>query len=314
MLDGTTLRDIEPRLPHTDGAVTCSQLLTIAESETSSSLRGVSLPEIVKSNALKRINIDIAVDLDRELAELKLKEYVVAVADELKDDPLVVSVLDGSSLRLFLEDEDDFAMLAENLFTDLDVADKGKIKKKEIRSALIHMGVDLGVPPFSEFSLLEDIFKKHKAEGEEELGQAQFAESLQPVLQDLADALAEKHVVVIQNIKISNGSKLRKILADEEQLKDVVDKVLVASDGKDERGSRQAIRHFLEKNGPLVGLPLLEANDAVAILYDQVFAEFPDEQPVGDLDRDKLAEHVKDILEKLAEQLEVNPIFQGLDN
>lgn len=58
-------------------------------------------------------------------------------------------MLDGSSLRLFLEDEDDFAMLAENLFTDLDVADKGKIKKSEIRKALVHMGVDLGVPPFS---------------------------------------------------------------------------------------------------------------------------------------------------------------------
>lgn len=65
------------------------------------------------------------------------------------DDPLVVSVLDGNTLRLFLEDEDDFAMLAENLFTDLDIEDKGKVCKGEIRSALGHMGVELGVPPFS---------------------------------------------------------------------------------------------------------------------------------------------------------------------
>lgn len=65
------------------------------------------------------------------------------------DDPLVVSVLDGNTLRLFLEDEDDFAMLAENLFTDLDTEDKGKIRKSEIRNALVHMGVDMGVPPFS---------------------------------------------------------------------------------------------------------------------------------------------------------------------
>lgn len=64
-------------------------------------------------------------------------------------DPLVVSILDGNTLRLFLEDEDDFAMLAENLFTDLDVEDKGKISQSEIRNALVQMGVEMGVPPFS---------------------------------------------------------------------------------------------------------------------------------------------------------------------
>lgn len=65
------------------------------------------------------------------------------------DNPIVISILDGSTLRLLFEDEDDFAMLAENLFTDLDVEDKGKISKSQIRSALVQMGVDMGVPPFS---------------------------------------------------------------------------------------------------------------------------------------------------------------------
>lgn len=65
------------------------------------------------------------------------------------DNPLVVSVLDGSTLHLLLEDEDDFAMLAENLFTELDVEDKGKISKSQIRNALVQMGVEMGVPPFS---------------------------------------------------------------------------------------------------------------------------------------------------------------------
>lgn len=65
------------------------------------------------------------------------------------DNPLVVSLLDGSTLRLLFEDEDDFAMLAENLFTDLDVEDKGKISRKEIRNALVQMGGEMGVPPFS---------------------------------------------------------------------------------------------------------------------------------------------------------------------
>lgn len=65
------------------------------------------------------------------------------------DNPIVISILDGSTLRLLFEDEDDFAMLAENLFTDLDVEDKGKISKSQIQNALVQMGVDMGVPPFS---------------------------------------------------------------------------------------------------------------------------------------------------------------------
>lgn len=60
-----------------------------------------------------------------------------------------MSILDGNTLHIFLDDEDDFAMLAETLFTDLDTEDKGKIKKSEIRNALVHMGVETGVPPLS---------------------------------------------------------------------------------------------------------------------------------------------------------------------
>lgn len=50
-----------------------------------------------------------------------------------------------------MEDEDDFAMLAEDLFTDLDTEDTGKISKKEIRNALARMGVEMGIPPSGQF-------------------------------------------------------------------------------------------------------------------------------------------------------------------
>ncbi|KAF9606027.1 hypothetical protein IFM89_022153 [Coptis chinensis] len=320
VLDGTTLRETQLHIPNTNGitVITGAELITIAETQASSSLFNISLPQTLISNALKRLNI---ADVDtfhskefktQEEAFFKLKDYVIAIADELKDDPMVVCVLDGSAIRLFLEDEDDFAMLAENLFTDLDVADIGKIKKNEIRNALVHMGVELGVPPFSEFCLLEDILKKHGAEGEEELGQAQFAESLQPVLQDLADALAEKHIVIVQNIKINNGSKLRKLLADDEQLNSVMEKILhgIGADN-DKTGCIKIIRDILEKSGSTFGIPPPEGNEAVVLLYDQVFAEVDNEKTI---DRDHIKPSVKDILQKFSEQLEANPIFHGLDS
>jgi len=40
-------------------------------------------------------------------------------------------------------------MLAESLFTELDDEDEGKISKSEIRNALVQMGAEMGVPPFS---------------------------------------------------------------------------------------------------------------------------------------------------------------------
>lgn len=60
--------------------------------------------------------------------------------------------------------------------------------------------------------------KKHGAEGEEELGQAQFAEVLQPILKELSGALAEKPVAIIQNINVANGSKLKQVLNSQKSL------------------------------------------------------------------------------------------------
>lgn len=59
----------------------------------------------------------------------------------------MVAVLDGSVITTLLEDEDEFAMLAENLFTELDTDESGKLSKKELRPAIVQLGVEQGVPP-----------------------------------------------------------------------------------------------------------------------------------------------------------------------
>ncbi|XP_031268868.1 uncharacterized protein LOC116127363 [Pistacia vera] len=323
LVDGTQLLrslSLPLTLPDSDAAVlTGAHVLDFADSKASSSLFGLSLPQNLKSSALKRAAVsddDVnfrSKELDRDHASKLVTNYLTAIADVLKEDPLLVSVLDGKTLRVFLEDEDDFAMLAENLFTDLDTEDKGKICKSQISSALLHMGVELGVPPFSEFPLINDILKKHGAEGLEELGQAQFAQLLQNVLQDIADALAEKHIVVVRNIKIINGSKLRMLLADKKQLNDVIDKVLQEKKSTgDERSSIDIIRGFLEKNGKDYGLPPSEANEAVVLLYDAVFADIRKSKTAAKMD-DEFREFVKNILEKFAEQLETNPVYYDFE-
>ncbi|XP_059312266.1 uncharacterized protein LOC132063632 [Lycium ferocissimum] len=318
VLDGTQLRAVNLTLPSPAcSSVTGAQVLDFAESKVSESLFGFSLPDTVKLAALNRIGVTDDVEfrceeVDPENVPSLLRNYVDAIANQLQDDPIVVAILDGKTLQIFLEDEDDFAMLAENLFTDLDTEDRGKIKRNQIQDALFHMGVEMGIPPLSEFPLLSDILKRHGAEGEDELGQAQFAHLLQPVLQELADILAEKPVVVLQKMKINNGSKLRKILADEKQLSETVEKIM--QEKKDSLSKKDVIRHYLEKNGASLGLPPLKNDEVVILLYDVVLLDIEDENTDGTSEKDEFLVLLKEILEKFAAQLEVNPTFHDLDN
>ncbi|KAJ4838585.1 hypothetical protein Tsubulata_007081, partial [Turnera subulata] len=316
VLDGTQLRSLHVSLPTAAAPLTGARLLDLAESSASQSLLGLSLPQTLKSSALSRLHLNdddnAAVtfrqtELDPEAALKTLNDYIAAIADELHDNPMVVSILDGSGLR----DEDDFAMIAESLFTDLDTEDKGKISKTQMKNALHHMGVEMGVPPVEDFPLLNDILKKHGVEGEAELGQSQFAELLLPILQDVADALAENHVVVIHKVKIVNGSVLRKLLANENRLNDVIGKMLQEKRSRNNnQESAQIVRDFLQTNGKELGLPPPEANEAVNLLYDAVFADSR-----GALEKDEeYREFTKEILEKFAEQLDLNPVYCDLDN
>ncbi|KAF4360401.1 hypothetical protein F8388_002727 [Cannabis sativa] len=318
VLDGTHLQPLNLTLPP---SLTGAQLLDLADSTASASLFGLTLPQTLKSSALQRINLRnddvfLRTELTPEQASHTIKLYIDAIADELKDNPIVAAILDGKSIRLFLEDEDDFAMIAENIFTDLDAEDKGKICKSEVQSALVQMGVEMGVPPKSEFPLLNSILKKHGAEGEEELGQGQFALLLQNVLQELAEVLAEKPIILIQNIKIANGSNLRKLLADEKQVNYVVEKIEEEKNGaKQSSGIVELLRSFVEKNGSDMGIPPpSEANEAVTLLYDSVFADMENNKTASEVDRDGLFNLVKEILEEFADLLEANPVYHGLDN
>ncbi|KAG6599303.1 hypothetical protein SDJN03_09081, partial [Cucurbita argyrosperma subsp. sororia] len=321
ILDGTQLRAIDLSLLFSDRSVTGAQVLDLADSSVSSSLFGIALPETLRSSALNRIGFhDIVAfrrsELTRERASEILKAYVAAIADGLRDDPVVVSILDGNNLRVFLDDEDDFAMLAESLFTDLDTEDKGKIKKSEIKNALIHMGVETGVPPLSEYPSLSDILQKHEVESSNELGQAQFAEVLQPVLQELADTLAKKPYVFIRSIKVANGAQIKKLLADEKQFSNVIEKLWQwqgTHKEEDEVTTSQKIRNYFEKEWRELGLPPTEANDAVVLLYDAIFADIAKEKCGSISEKNQVEKLAKEILEIFVEQLEASPVYYDYD-
>lgn len=317
ILDGTELRSGDLRLPINGGPVSGERLLKMAEEEAAARLFGVSLPVSLLSSVSRRLTSGSGSFRDMELYDpesqkKKIQEFLLALAEELEDDPLLISVLDGSTLRIFLDDEDDFAMVAENLFTDLDTDDTGKLSKNKIKNVLAHMGADMGVPPFFVCGdLLKNILKRHGAEGEEQLGQAQFAQLLQPILQDLADALAEKPVTLIQNIKVINGSKLKKILDDTNLFRDITGRIFQEWE---ETGNvlwnKEILRGLLQRKGSELGLPPYKSIEAIDSVYDQIFSDISEEKVVTTiLNRESFQDHVKAICKMFAELLETSPVF-----
>ncbi|RWV88072.1 hypothetical protein GW17_00049875 [Ensete ventricosum] len=270
VVDGSTLRADDLRLPLPDGAVSGARLLQHAESEAAARLFGLSLPDPLRSAAFRRVAGGDARSFEEEVidadsARRKVREYLLALADDLADDPLAISVLDGSALRVFLDDEDDFAMLAENLFTDLDVDDRGKLSKREIQDALVLMGVEMGVPTFSGWSF---------------------------------------------NQSMLNICVYLQLLEHKELLHDEMDSMFGDwnAHGHGE-GNMERLQGLLKAKGSKLGLPAAESNEAVALLYDQIFSEIKEEVIAGELTRDAFHVVVSDIMEKLVDQLEANPIF-----
>lgn len=103
------------------------------------------------------------------------------------------------------------------------------------------------------------------------------------------------------------------ILADEKQLSETVEKIM--QEEKEGTSTKDVIRHYLEKNGASLGLPPLKNDEVVILLYDAVLGDIEN----GDTDaktseKDEFLVFLKEILDKFAAQLEVNPTFHDLGN
>lgn len=90
VLDGTELRDLDLRLPVPDGPVAGAMALQLAESEASTRLFGISLPENIRSTALRTIreadDLDFLSEVfhDSDALRSLIQKFLLVVADQLK--------------------------------------------------------------------------------------------------------------------------------------------------------------------------------------------------------------------------------------
>ncbi|MCO5583066.1 hypothetical protein L7F22_036973 [Adiantum nelumboides] len=290
-----------------------SQCQAAALSLIHTSMCGLCLPSQLLDRALVAAHFpsDPTTVMDQAFFCSKIRDLLHSIAAVLKEKPLIITSLDGMAIKVLLEDEDDFAMLAENLFTELDVEDTGKISPLTLRKALLQMGLNMGVPVPSATeeaeTLISSILEKHKAGGD--IGQAQFAKLLQEVLEDLADRLAVHPIAVVLDLNVNNGSELKKLLADGELFSKVSDKIFDEFDSsKDGKLSRNELRRVLESHGEEWGLPARESNEHVGQLYNDLFSVC-DANSSGEIDKKEFQSLLREILEVFAEKLESNPVF-----
>ncbi|KAG0574347.1 hypothetical protein KC19_VG255700 [Ceratodon purpureus] len=326
VLDGSQIRSALPELKATEsftkhdegskGYLTPSEVRRAAEAEAAALLLGVRLSAQILDNAVLTFPTEDSGKVTEEAFTTTLRNYLSAIADALEDEPVVVSVLDGATIKTLLEDEDDFAMLAESLFEELDTDESGKLSSKELRPAILQLGVEQGVPPAAATpeadALVTKLITKY-GQGTEELGQAQFAALLQDVLQEMAESLAKKPITIKRDVKLLNGSHLRKALADEKAFKEMTDNMFNELDlNKDERLSKAEIRPLFERQSSDWGLPPI-GDPETEELFDQVFKEV-DTDKSGDVEKSEFEVLAKTLFTDFAEILRLNPIMVDIES
>lgn len=317
-LDNRAARLFEGLEAGDDGCVSAAQCQAAASSEITNLLAGIQLPTRRFDHALKASEFPIdSFRVDRPTFVSRLRSLLKCTADALHDEPLVVSILDGAVIKSLVEDEDDFAMLAENLFTELDVDDRGKITPDKLHAALLRMGLEMGVPVPSAKPDAEDLISsslaKYTNDGDQEIGQARFAELLQGILEDIAGSLASHPMTITLNVKVNNGNQIRKLLEDDELLSKFADGMYEEVDiNKNGKLDRAEFRVFLECRGTEWGLPSKESSELVGQMYDDLFS-ISDTDSSGEIDKEEFQVLLLEIFKSFAVQLEFNPIFTPMD-
>ncbi|GBG72044.1 hypothetical protein CBR_g10979 [Chara braunii] len=255
-------------------------------------------------------------ELDRDSFKNALRDVLLGIADGLADDPIVMALLTGDLINSILSDEDEFEVLATSIFSELDENDNGSISKSEIRSAVAQLGLEMGIPipegqPATDV-VLHKIYEKFNistVEGDE-LDEEAFMVLLRKVMHDLAGELSENPVMIAQNVKVLNGTALRKILRDPLQLKDITDRLFDKLDkNDDDKLSNRELRPALRRLGMDIGIPdYCQGRDDIEKLFARVFDKV-DKDSNGVIDQEEFADFVKGVLTGLAEDLEVYPII-----
>lgn len=116
-----------------------------------------------------------------------------AMADSLESEPIIIPLADGEILRSLLEDEEKADALLSQCFEDHDVDGKGQLSRDQVRSSIISLRREFGLPAFQRkeeaVAMFDDVFKTVDIEEDGKLDKAEYIMLIKSLVVDLADKL-----------------------------------------------------------------------------------------------------------------------------
>ncbi|KAJ0094147.1 hypothetical protein Patl1_17304 [Pistacia atlantica] len=107
-----------------------------------------------------------------------------------------VVIIDGSTVRAFVSDDEQFKKSVDETFASLDLNNDGVLSRSELRKAFesmrlieTHFGVDVATPPEQLTQLYDSIFDKFDLDSSGSVDVAEFRSEMKKILLAIADGL-----------------------------------------------------------------------------------------------------------------------------
>ncbi|KAL2461354.1 Calcium-binding EF-hand family protein [Abeliophyllum distichum] len=112
-----------------------------------------------------------------------------------------VVIIDGSTVRSFVEDEAQFKKSVDEAFVSLDLNNDGVLSRSELRRAFeslrlieAHFGVDVATPPEELTKLYDSIFDKFDSDQSGTVDMEEFRNELKEIMLAIADGLGSSPI------------------------------------------------------------------------------------------------------------------------
>lgn len=107
-----------------------------------------------------------------------------------------VVIIDGSTVRAFVNDDEQFQKRVDERFAALDLNSDGVLSRSELRKAFesmrlieAHFGVDVSTPPEQLTTLYDSIFDKFDLDGSNTVDLQEFRSAMKEIMLAIADGL-----------------------------------------------------------------------------------------------------------------------------
>lgn len=118
------------------------------------------------------------------------------MSEKVRENRMGVVIIDGTTVRDFVNDAAAFTKSVDEQFTALDLNNDGVLSRSELRTAFesmrlieTHFGIDVATPPEKLATLYDSIFDKFDGDRSGTVDRHEFREEMKKIMLAIADGL-----------------------------------------------------------------------------------------------------------------------------